>query len=1286
MENFVLYDEIGRGEHTIVYKGRRKGTINFLAIHCIDKCKRAYITNRVRLTHEIRHTNIVDFHEWYETSNHLWLVVELCTGGSLETVIAQDNNLPESAIRKFGVDLVTGLHQIHSLGIIFSDLRPSKILLDGPGILKFADFEVSRAEGENLDELFESFLEGAEAEEGEEMKVDTAGSPTYMAPELFQGEPLSISSDIWSLGCVMYEMYTGHPPFLADSYDQLVEKILSKDFPPPRVKGSRISSKPSNDFVSLVGVLMQKNPRERLGWSGLVMHPFWKGDLQHLAKDLQASTDMRPISVASTMKSSVNVTKGSTMFSNVHSVELHRSLDQNMEQLDLTGIHDRAETPGGLLDSYRPKTAPEKGEGKATFTLSSRPSTAVPPEEPVRLAQSPLSMKETLRKAKQEMMGNNDEQADDQPAKTILPLVFHISDQSVTPIVDNPKILKPATLKFDSKSIPVPPHSADKILSLSPKDQQKHIQAVVNAIDTPEKGPPSQKRLHLLIYTATLASKPALAEIFMKYNAMNVMAKQIKDNTQVDLRVRLARIIGLIANNLTELDEACNMSEPCTILTEVIRGNFNNAKLKQGLLPALGELLFLIATQEEAKSSSISNWSIPSTTYTIVTRCLRDGEDAIVNHYAAKTVENVVTTSGSHSQKFVSNEVAQLMWYIFTHSTMDSLRVTTISALCRLTKHNPGVFQSVIDKVGLSKILGSLAIGISRVQQAIVTMFTALVVSGAHLQRMMQDKDFMHQLMKLLDSQSMVIRAKTFLLIVEVIKTNQDMLLTCCQARLVMYMERDMRRQTPKATENREHSEYLNTCLEVLTEYIVALLPNLSKDILASLDNVAGRRHPSTAQAKHLKQSLPMMTVFLHVITSQIFRPHVVNESFLDSLAEFLNHVKSMDSGETNIESAAGSGSSVTFTQTVMSMLEAITQHPTILVEFEKNIINKLLPPLAALVSSGNGDTRLLCLKLFSDMSAILLTGEQFLQRTDQSKLLHNIIEDALLPQYEQILLDQDPIPAYGLKLIHAMIEQDPTFIRKFQSKGLTAVLFQVLLDHQSSPVGSTMQMIVNILNCLVSHKETDLNELYDQGLVDYMTNIFLEVAILCLEEEEKVDLKTASSMLQTLLDTLHGMLKFVSEVVRKALQSKKAGAEGGTMEAEEAEKLLLNNKPFTDMTGVMIQLLVNDDHDVADHACKTLSLMVQLFGGENPEALSPENMAFFSQVLRKADARKQKIVLRIIKRFVSTEQVHCDNMKHHGAELAETITSLVQTASSHADVAVSSLAGEILKTTGYVK
>lgn len=79
------------------------------------------------MTHDISHPNVVQFHEWYETSNHLWLVVELCTGGSLADILTQDLYLPESSIRDFGLHLVTGLHYIHSLGILFHDLQPSKV-------------------------------------------------------------------------------------------------------------------------------------------------------------------------------------------------------------------------------------------------------------------------------------------------------------------------------------------------------------------------------------------------------------------------------------------------------------------------------------------------------------------------------------------------------------------------------------------------------------------------------------------------------------------------------------------------------------------------------------------------------------------------------------------------------------------------------------------------------------------------------------------------------------------------------------------------------------------------------------------------------------------------------------------------------------------------------------------------------------------------------------------------------------------------------------------------------
>ncbi|CAL8298040.1 unnamed protein product [Gadus morhua 'NCC'] len=116
MENFILYDELGSGSRSVVYKGRRKGSLGYVAIICADKNKRPEITNHVRLCNDLDHQNIVSFCEWYETSNHLWLVMELCTGGSLESVIGQDGCLTEDMVRSFGWDIVKGLKHLHQSG------------------------------------------------------------------------------------------------------------------------------------------------------------------------------------------------------------------------------------------------------------------------------------------------------------------------------------------------------------------------------------------------------------------------------------------------------------------------------------------------------------------------------------------------------------------------------------------------------------------------------------------------------------------------------------------------------------------------------------------------------------------------------------------------------------------------------------------------------------------------------------------------------------------------------------------------------------------------------------------------------------------------------------------------------------------------------------------------------------------------------------------------------------------------------------------------------------------
>ena len=144
MENFVLYDEVGSGAKRTVYKGRRKGSVSYVAIHCIEKVHRVPIQNNVRVCYELDHPNMVRFHEWYETTNHLWLVVELCSGDSLGTVLAQDGYLPERLVKEFGQHLVRGLVYLHAQDIVYGDLCPGNVLLDSDGTLKFSNFCMSR--------------------------------------------------------------------------------------------------------------------------------------------------------------------------------------------------------------------------------------------------------------------------------------------------------------------------------------------------------------------------------------------------------------------------------------------------------------------------------------------------------------------------------------------------------------------------------------------------------------------------------------------------------------------------------------------------------------------------------------------------------------------------------------------------------------------------------------------------------------------------------------------------------------------------------------------------------------------------------------------------------------------------------------------------------------------------------------------------------------------------------------------------------------------------------------
>uniref|UniRef100_A0A8C0IFC7 Unc-51 like kinase 4 n=1 Tax=Bubo bubo TaxID=30461 RepID=A0A8C0IFC7_BUBBB len=1108
MENFVLYEEIGRGSKTVVYKGRRKGTINFVAVLCTDKSKRAEITNWVRLTHEIRHKNIVTFHEWYETSNSLWLVVELCTGGSLESVIAQDEHLPEDVVREFGVDLITGLYHIHKLGIIFCDLTPGKILLEGSGTLKFSNFCLAKVDGENLEEVFA--LVGSEEGEGDVsestpqryLKNKFRGSPLYTAPEIIKGEDFSKASDLWSLGCLLHEMFSGcKPPFFSDSFSELIEKILCEDPLPPRPGGN--------------------------------IRYF------HVLFSVETQTELRP-------KSTVD------------------------------------------------------GESNESIFLLS-------------MFSSQQDMESTLKE-----------------------LIYTESDLIVTPIIDNPKIMKQVPVRFDLKTLHIPTYSAEKLSSMKDMDWNDFLQQICSLLDSTEKNTgAARSKLNLLYYLCTVAVHKEIASRLISSQLFPILIQQLRAAANWDIRAKVARVMGLLALHTSELGENVPVSEAITLLTELIRENFRNSKLKQCLLPALGELLYLIASKEEKREHPRECWVVPCAAYTVLMRCLREGEDRVVNHLAAKIIENVCTTLSCHAQGFITGEIGPVLWYLFTHSTVDSLKITAVSALCRITRYSPNAFQNVIEKVGLTAVLNSLANGICKIQQYMLTMFSAMLSCGIHLQRLIQEKDFVITITRLLESPSTFIRAKSFLVLLQVLINNRRMLLLSCQARLVMYIERDSRKMTP-GKEQQGGSEYLSKCLDLLIYHIVRELPGILGDILTALTNVSGRKHPSTVQAKQLKMSLPMMPVVFHLVASQVFRPQIVTEEFLFNYGTLLNFIRSIDSGETNLDGAIGQSASEELIKTTLSIFEAVTQHPVLLTIHRLTVEDCILPPLVSLVHSQNVEWRLFSLRVLSETTSVLLSHEVMAEEKGESlnsnsKLL-SLIRDSLLPQYEHILIAPDPVPVYALKLLVALTEHSSASVSLVEEIHLFPVLFQVILKHQDSILGNTMQTVIALLNNMVANKSTNMMLLFEEGLTHHICNLLIETVSLYLEEDDKSSTKTANALLLSLLDILHCMLMYTADIVRQTLQAQKSGTGGDTQAAED---LLLINKPLMDLISLLIQLLPSEDTEIFLSASQCLSLLVQLYGGNSQESMSPENMDTFAEVLKSKKGTGQlKLLLRIVKRL----------------------------------------------------
>ena len=173
----------------------------------------------------ILHPNVAAVFDYGEADKIVYLVMEYVDGESLSTVIARDGALDPRRAIEIARQVADGLSAAHELGIVHRDLKPDNVILahtrGGKEIAKVVDFGIAKAIAESpQDALTRSGL--------------VIGTPEYMSPEQLLGDPVDDRADIYSLGCILYQMLTGTQAFTADTREQMIRRRLHET--PPHVR------------------------------------------------------------------------------------------------------------------------------------------------------------------------------------------------------------------------------------------------------------------------------------------------------------------------------------------------------------------------------------------------------------------------------------------------------------------------------------------------------------------------------------------------------------------------------------------------------------------------------------------------------------------------------------------------------------------------------------------------------------------------------------------------------------------------------------------------------------------------------------------------------------------------------------------------------------------------------------------------------------------------------------------------------------------------------------------